>query len=57
MAIEKIQRDFEGNSHQIFFRVFLCLDYGRMNDTSTQNITARLHVYGRRNPLHKASRY
>ena len=38
MGIGKIPNEtmeYEGNSHQILFRVFLCLDYGRMNDTST----------------------
>ena len=38
MAIEKIPNEtmeYEEKSHQIFLRVFLCLDYGRMDDMST----------------------
>ena len=45
MGIEKIQKEsmeYERKFHQILFRVFLCLNYGRMNDTSTQNMAARL---------------
>ena len=38
MAIEEIQKEsmeYERKFHQILFRVFLCLNYGRVNDMST----------------------
>ena len=45
MAIEKIHKkpmEYEGNSHQILSRVFLCLNFGRVKDMSPRNMAARL---------------